>query len=128
MLTQEQSVALGENSCLEIPILTSSPVQTVLAVWPSDNGDSHICPLCNDGDCVLNNCHCYASASFVPTLSVGHANTAQLCWSNLGESRNNTNIHFLAESRVCDSDNYSTIPFIRTTLLSAVKFLVRGMV
>ena len=125
--SQEQSIALGNISCLEVPMLTSSPMPTVLAVWPDDNGDGCVYPLCNDGNCVLNNCHCYASTSFVPTLSVGNTSVAQLCWSYFGNNRNNTNVHLLAEARVCDNDDYSTTPFISETLIRVTKFLVRGI-
>lgn len=104
----------------------SSPMQTIFAAWLQDNGDTCVCPLCDNSNCVLSNCHCYTFPSFVPTLSIQHGNTAQLCCSNFGTERNKTNIHLLAEERVCDSEDFSTTPFISKSLVSATRFLVRG--
>ena len=71
MKSQEVSVALGDNGCSKVPDIPEH--QSLYAVWPSDDGTDCICPLCDDGDCVLSNCECYNS-TFAPELRMGISN------------------------------------------------------
>lgn len=119
MSSDEHSVALGNTSCLEVPPIPLH--QSLYVVWSGDN--DCICPLCNDGNCVLSNCQCYTTTSFTPELSTGVMSNTQLCWSNIGYNRNNSNVHFFTEAKVCNG----TDSFISKVFVSTSKFLVRGM-
>ena len=126
--SKEYSLALGDGCCLDVPRVLSS--HSVSAVWADQNEGSCTCPLCDsrDGECVLQKCHCYNSSSFAPTLSVGHINNAQLCWSNISYDRNNSVIHFFTET-VFDMDickSTDTIELVGKIFVSSARFLVVG--
>ena len=124
VLTTEQSIALGTNGCLDVPSLL--PMKPVYAVWPGDNSNDCTCPLCDDGNCMLNGCQCYSTSTFKPILNVGTTDNVQLCWPNVDVDRNNSNIILFSEARVCDSDNFTTTPIITKTFVKAQKYVVRG--
>ena len=124
---EEMSVDAGDSGCLVVP--TVPPKQVLYAVWPDDNNDSCICPLfySDRNDSTLSDCQCYTKSSFKPTLSIGHNNDSQLCWSKVFADRNNSNVLFLTEGIVTDCDG-KKLPssFISKTLVSAAEFLVKG--
>ena len=120
--SNEQSVALGNSSCIEVPPVLVH--QSLYAVWPGD--PDCICPLCNDGNCVLGNCQCYGSSSFAPELNTGISGNAMLCWSNLDNSKNNSKIHFITETTVCNGTGLRFGPVFSKRFVGSSEFLVRG--
>ena len=73
--------------------------QNLYIVWPSDKGTDCICPLCDNGNCVLSNCECYKkNMTFVPELQSNYSKYT-LCWSNLLTDRNNSYIYFFFEAQ-----------------------------
>ena len=120
VLTTEPSVALRTDGCLDVPELL--PMKPLYAVWPSGDNDC-VCPVCNDGNCTLNDCQCYSSSNLKPAVTTSNS---QICWPNLSADSNNSHIIFFSEARVCDSFNFTTTPFITKTFVSAARFLVRG--
>ena len=84
----------------EIPEL-----QNLYVVWPSDNGTDCICPLCDDGNCVLSNCECNKKKmTFVPELQSNFSKYT-LCWPNLLADRNNSHIYFFFEAQTHNQPN-----------------------
>ena len=119
--SNEQSVVLGNSSCIEVPPV--SVHQSLYVVWPGD--PDCICPMCNDGNCVLGNCQCYSSSSFAPEINIGISGNAMLCWSNLENNRNNSKIHFFVEIIPCSS-NTGSHPLFNKRFVGSSKFVVRG--
>ena len=114
-----------DESCLKVP--TISPTESLYVVWPGDNEDDCICPLSNDGHCIiLTNCECYSS-SFAPGLRLTGASTSDkgsvynLCWSNFLAKHNNSNVYFFYESTECIDANDPEIlmskTFVNTSIL-----------
>ena len=118
----EQSVALGNSSCIEVP--PALVHQSLYVVWPGD--PDCICPLCNDGNCVLSNCRCYSSSSFAPELNAVISGNTMLCWSNFDNSKNNSKIHYIAETTVCNGTGLRLGPVFSKRFVGSSEFLVRG--
>ena len=99
VLSQEVPVTRGEDGCLEVPKIPEN--QTLYTVWPSDDGTDCICPLCDGGDCVLSNCECYKkNLTFVPQLVKHTPTNNTLCWPNLANQNNNSNVYFFSEAKI----------------------------
>ncbi len=120
--SNEQSVALGNGSCIEVPPVLVN--QSLYVAWPGD--PDCICPLCNDGNCVLGNCQCYSRSSFAPELNTRMSGNNILCWSNLITSRNNSKVHFFTESTVCNGTGLRSGPTFSKRFIGSSTFLVRG--
>ena len=84
---------LKERGCLKIPVIKE---QSLYAVWPSDEKSDCICPLCDDGNCVLNNCECY-NATFGPEILHDSTDNFSLCWPDLQTDKNNSRVYFFYE-------------------------------
>lgn len=122
MSSNELSIAIGNSSCIEVPPVLAH--QSLYVVWPGD--PDCICPLCNDGNCVLANCQCYSRSSFAPELNTGTSGNNILCWSNLITSKNNSKIHFFAETTVCNGTRLRSGPVFSKRFIGSSKFLIRG--
>ena len=124
--SNELSIPLGEEECLEVPKLAKQ--QSLYAAWPEGDGTDSICPLCNDGRCVLSNCECYTASALQPELksnSSGSTVTYSLCWSNLIADRNNSKIFFFFEELICLENDKSS--FLSRKYDTNSIFVLRGI-
>ena len=73
--------------------------QSLYAVWSSDEfiDVDCICPLCDDGNCVLNNCE-YYNATIGPKVAYDSGDKFSLCWRSLEADMNNSYIYFFYEA------------------------------
>ena len=126
--SNELSIPLGEGECLEVPKLTKQ--QSLYAVWPNDDGTDCICPLCDDGKCVLSNCECYNASMFQPELKLNSSGSTpddtvySLCLSNLTTDRNNSKMSFFYEELSCTEND---MPFLSRKYDENSIFILRGM-
>ena len=122
MSSNELSVAIGNSSCIEVPPVSAH--QSLYVAWPGD--PDCICPLCNDGNCVLANCQCYSirRSSFALELSTGTSGNNNLYWSNIITSKNNSKVHFFAETTACNGSYLRSGPVFSKRFIGSSQFLV----
>ena len=96
---------LKYGGCLKIPVILKE--QSLYAVWPNDENTDCICPLCDDGNCILNNCECY-NATFGPEIIHESTDNFSLCWSDLQTVKNNSHVYFFYEV-LADPSQHMTV-------------------
>ena len=116
--------------CVEIPKIPK--MLSLYAVWPTYGEDDCICPLCNDGNCMLHDCGCY-NTSFAPELRLSSTSSKRdegskynLCWPNLMSANNETNVYFFFDALNCTDPGPECESSISRIYQGSYKFIVRG--
>lgn len=125
--TLEYHNNISENeSCVEIPNVP--PMQSLYIVWPSGGQQDCICPLCDDGNCVLTNCECYSTLA--PKLRPTNTSLSyNFCWP-VSRLFNNSNVsdiqfYFFYETKNCEN-NITEVPFLGRKYISYVSIVNEG--
>ena len=104
------------DGCVDVPKIPS--MQSLYIVWPGRNHQDCICPLCDDGNCVLKNCDCYSTPA--PKLRSTKFNTTtrySFCWSQSDlpavKHASKIQLYFFYETKNCaNNDSKLVTPFL----------------
>ena len=113
---------LKDEGCLRIPVIFKE--QGLYAVWPSDHDENEdcICPLCDDGNCVLSNCECYNSTLGPKIIHDSQTDNFSLCWPDMQTDKNGSHVYFFYE---ISADQSQYMPVIRN-YAAAYNIIIEG--
>ena len=121
--------SVGENVCIDVPALG-----VLFAVWPNSPANRSLgdceCPLCNQGDCRLELCHCINDSIYTITLQSDHSKY-KLCFHDITVEMNGTFVHFYYDRIKCDEfptaqGTFLPVPGIYRLYIASNWIIIKG--